>query len=47
MDNVEERQVKEWKDIKKKYGRNPGWLLKRYRKYRRKWWKDMEIMKER
>jgi hypothetical protein len=30
-----------------KYGRNPGWILKRYGKYRTKWWKDMEIIKER
>jgi hypothetical protein len=35
------------KRYKKKYERNPGWILKKYRKYGRKWWKDMEIMKER
>ena len=30
-----------------KYGRNPSWIVKIYGKYRRKFWKDMEIMKER
>jgi hypothetical protein len=30
-----------------KYQKNTSWIVKRYGKYRRKLWKDMEIMKER
>jgi hypothetical protein len=29
-----------------KYGRNPRWIVKRFGKYRRKLWNDMENMEE-
>jgi hypothetical protein len=29
-----------------KYGRNPSWIMKRYGKYRKKLWNDMENMEE-
>ena len=29
-----------------KYGRNPSWIVKRYGKYSRKLWNDIENMEE-
>jgi hypothetical protein len=29
-----------------KYGRNPSWIVKRFGKYRRQLWNDMENMEE-
>ena len=58
MENMEENSENIWKIQKKivklnrekiiveKYGGNPNWIVKRFGKYRRKLWKDMENTEE-
>jgi len=55
MENMEEKVAEMWNDMEiwkniviryEKYRRKASWIVKRFGKYRRKLWNDMENMEE-